>query len=173
MTTISDSYRELLTKAHAEDANWGTSASRRVGDVLALAAELKAPDVLDYGCGKGVLVKALAENGVSARGYDPAMPEFKEPPKPAGLVTCIDVLEHVEPEHLDAVLAELRGLAPVAYLVIALFPARKILPDGRNAHLIIQPAAWWLVALESVWKRVAVRALSASWLVVVAHREAQ
>jgi hypothetical protein len=35
-----------------------------------------------------------------------------------------------------------------AYLVIATRPARELLPDGRNAHLIIQPPEWWVEQLK-------------------------
>jgi hypothetical protein len=31
--------------------------------------------------------------------------------------------------------------------VIANRPAKKLLPDGRNAHLIQQPRDWWLPRL--------------------------
>jgi hypothetical protein len=79
------------------------------------------------------------------RNYDPGIPADSALPAPADLVVCTDVLEHIEPEHLDAVLAHIFRLAQRAvFLQIALFPAKKTLPDGRNAHLIVQPANWWL-----------------------------
>lgn len=31
----------------------------------------------------------------------------------------------------------------VVILKIALTPAQKTLPDGRNAHILLQPASWW------------------------------
>ena len=31
-----------------------------------------------------------------------------------------------------------------AWLIIACYPAKKILPDGRNAHLIVENPTWWL-----------------------------
>ncbi len=54
------------------------------------------------------------------------------------------MLEHVEPDKLDAVLAHLKLLARHAvFVVVALIPTAKILADGRNAHLIVRPANWW------------------------------
>jgi hypothetical protein len=54
------------------------------------------------------------------------------------------VLEHVEPDLLTNVLIDIRGYADKAvYLVISTRPASKFLADGRNAHLIVKPAAWW------------------------------
>ena len=34
-------------------------------------------------------------------------------------------------------------------LVISLVPAKKTLPDGRNAHLILQTPDWWRDKLSS------------------------
>jgi len=38
--------------------------------------------------------------------YDPVFPEYGEP-RPADLVCCIDVLEHIEPDLVDNVILEL------------------------------------------------------------------
>ncbi|MEO8441386.1 MAG: hypothetical protein ABI547_02790, partial [Betaproteobacteria bacterium] len=66
-------------------------------------------------------------------------------PEPCGLVACIDVLEHIEPDLLDHVLDDLqRVVAGVGIFTVHIGAAQKVLPDGRNAHLIQQPAAWWL-----------------------------
>jgi hypothetical protein len=99
--------------------------------------------VLDYGCGKQTLARALP--GIAVRGYDPAFTELSATPTPADLVVCGDVLEHVEPAHLDAVLDDLmRCTKRMALLVVATRPARKTLPDGRNAHLSRMPANRWM-----------------------------
>jgi hypothetical protein len=55
------------------------------------------------------------------------------------------VLEHIEPALLDNVLDDLqRVTAGVAVFTVHTGAAQRILPDGRNAHLIQQPPAWWL-----------------------------
>ena len=60
-------------------------------------------------------------------------------------MTCTDVLEHIEPECLEHVLDDLQRLTrKVAFLNIATRPAKKILADGRNAHLIQQQLPFWL-----------------------------
>jgi hypothetical protein len=47
------------------------------------------------------------------------------------------------------VLAHLAALAGKAlYLVIATRPANAVLPDGRNAHLLVRSADWWLERLD-------------------------
>lgn len=170
---ISPQYLTLLKQTHEQDPQWGTSATRRLPEVLTIAGEHAVREVLDYGCGKGALVDAMLESGLDAHGYDPAVPAFEARPARAPLLVCIDVLEHIEPDCLDSVLKDIALLAPVAYLVIALFPARKILPDGRNAHLIVQPPEWWMQRLGQVFGRVTVRHTTRSWLGVVAYEEAR
>jgi hypothetical protein len=105
-------------------------------------------EILDYGAGKGRLGKTLREiyeNPLVIHHYDPAIPEWSRAPAPCRMVACIDVLEHIEPERLDDVLDDLRRVtAGVGVFTVHTGPAKKILGDGRNAHLIQQPASWWL-----------------------------
>ena len=73
--------------------------------------------------------------------FDPAFSEYGEP-KQADLVCCIYVLEHVEPEHLNAVLDDLKRIViKVGLFTIHTGPAVKTLSDGRNAHLIQKPSS--------------------------------
>ena len=66
---------------------------------------------------------------------------------------CIDVLEHVEPELIDNVLDDLqRVTSKKGYFTISCRPASKILKDGRNAHILIQPKEWWKKKLEPRFK---------------------
>ena len=74
------------------------------------------------------------------------MPEI-----PAELVICTDVLEHIEPELIDNVLKHIESLTlKTAYLIIDTLPAQKNLPDGRNAHLIIENQDWWTNKIQTV-----------------------
>ncbi len=138
---ISSNYRELNKQLHEERADYGTSGKRYVPVVERLMAKYATRDVLDYGCGKRTLEKAL---GFAISNYDPCIAGLDAPPAPHDIVVSTDVLEHIEPECLDEVLADIRRCTRrAAYLVIATRPAVKILPDGRNAHLILQPHEWW------------------------------
>jgi FkbM family methyltransferase len=145
---ISDELREMNRQLHEENPYYGVGG----GKYADLVKQIKAasPDiesVLDYGCGKGFLQKSL---DFPIWQYDPAVPEFSEPPRPADLVVCTDVLEHIEPDKLDYVLDDLKRVTLKAgYFVIHLGAARKTYPDGRNAHLIQQPADWWVKKLSS------------------------
>jgi hypothetical protein len=55
------------------------------------------------------------------------------------------VIEHFEPELLDESLQLMQSkFTQSAFLIIACYPAKKFLSDGRNAHLIVENADWWL-----------------------------
>lgn len=104
--------------------------------------------VLDYGCGKGVMLAHLIDlyPDTNFAGYDPAVHMFNH--RPARQYDCVfsnDVLEHIEPEFIDDVLEDINSYARYfIWLRIDTKPARKKLPDGRNAHLIIKDEDWWL-----------------------------
>lgn len=143
MTTITEDYRALNAELHRTRKDYGRRGGRHAARVLKLLKMFNASTVLDYGAGKGGLKAALPD--VDVREYDPAIPGKDTPPEPADILVCTDVLEHIEPECLDDVLAELERLTlKVAHVVIATQPDQtKLLPDGRNPHLIVQPASWW------------------------------
>lgn len=142
---ISPEYMELNKRLHAENPDYGVSGSKRADVVRKLVASTKPASVLDYGCGKGTLGMSLP---FPIWEYDPAIPGKDAPPRPAELVICTDVLEHIEPEYLEAVLLDLsRVTQKVCYCVINTGPARKTYADGRNTHLIQQPLEWWQATL--------------------------
>lgn len=140
---ISESYRKLNAELHRKEHAYGTSGSKWADHVMAVVRELGAKDVLDYGCGKQTLA-GMISHLVSCRGYDPAIPHLATEPYPADLVVCTDVLEHIEPEHLDAVLGHIRQLAVKgSFFVVSCERGGRRLPDGRYAHLIVKSPAWW------------------------------
>jgi hypothetical protein len=144
---ISDEYRKLNEQLHKRRA-YGIGGARWADEVRRLHAEHGCTTVLDYGCGKGALKRALMGE-ITVAEFDPAIPEKHALPHVADLVVCTDVLEHIEPDCLDAVLTHLRLLTrKVALLSIATRPSTKTLADGRNAHLIVEDAAWWIVRLD-------------------------
>ncbi len=143
---ITEAYRSQNRMLHDTNPAYGTSGGLVVDTVVAMAARLGTRSILDYGCGKRHLQSAL---GIGIANYDPAITGYDAPPQPADIVVCGDVLEHVEPECLDAVLADLVRVSNRAVLiVVATTPAKKFLPDGRNAHLIVNNAEWWYGGLQ-------------------------
>lgn len=143
---ITPAYLELNRRLH-DQGEYGLSGGQWASTLVELSTVLKTRDVLDYGCGQRTLEKALP---FPIRNYDPCIPGLDAPPAPADIVACTDVLEHIEPDCLDEVLDDLKRLVRKAgFFVIANRPARKVLEDGRNAHLIQQGFEWWRERLES------------------------
>lgn len=152
MTLISQSYREQNAKLHSDHDTYGAGVATKFWYALVdrIAEAVGAASILDYGCGKNRLASTLTRHVVM--GYDPAIPGFDLPPSPADLVVCMDVLEHIEPDCLDAVLDDLQRLAlKGVFLTIATGAALRVLPDGRNAHLIQEGPAWWLPKILQRW----------------------
>jgi hypothetical protein len=151
---ISAEYRDLNARLHRDNLAYGVGGGKHADTVLKLVKTLTKADappvsVLDYGCGKGYLGKALP---FPIFEYDPAVQGKQDTPRPADLVICSDVLEHIEPEHLNAVLADLRRCTKqIGYFTIHTGPAQKTLADGRNAHLIQRDKAWWRDKLSTVF----------------------
>lgn len=153
MQLISQKYKKEQEILHSR-GDYGTASLQFGGVVSELINKLNILTVLDYGCGSMQnLAKVLRpDHDIQYNGYDPAVAEFAEKPDPADLVTCIDVLEHIEPKLLNNVLDDLQRVSPKwFYATIHTGPARKMLSDGRNAHLIQKPPLWWLKHLYQRW----------------------
>lgn len=154
---MSPEYLKLMREYH-QHAGMGVIGGESAPRVFMAACQLTkkngACSVLDYGCGKGTLVASIKRafpevQGITYFEYDPALPGMDAEPAPADLVFCGDVMEHVEPECVDAVFAHIASLTKrVALFVIALTPAGKTLPDGRNAHICLRKPDWWLSYLR-------------------------
>ena len=144
---ITEEYRKMQQKLH-ENPQYGVASVGYAPLVAQVIEAIGAQELLDYGAGKGRLGQALKQQlkrPLTIRHYDPAIPEWAATPAPSRLVACIDVLEHIEPSLIDNVLDDLqRVTAGVGVFTVDTGAAMKVLPDGRNAHLIQQPAAWWL-----------------------------
>jgi hypothetical protein len=110
-----------------------------------LLTVLQPASVLDYGCGLGRLRTSLTlPPDLHWTDYDPGVMGKDTPPAPAALVVCCDVLEHVEPECLAAVVQDLLRLATQAlFVAIACKPSGKTFPDGTNHHQRIAAPSWW------------------------------
>lgn len=154
MQLISKEYLELNKELHTSNSTYGTSGTKYLDDIVGIARDLNTQDILDYGCGKSWLALNLP---FTIKQYDPAIEKYSSMPEPADLVVSTDVLEHIEPFYLDAVLDHLQSLTKkMCFLVVATRPARKTLKDGRNAHLIQKPAKWWM---DLLWDRFEVSSL--------------
>lgn len=150
MTLITNEYRELNGQLHETREDYGRNGHKHIDDVRAMAHACSARTVLDYGSGKGTLAATARDLAVMC--YDPAVPSVAGDPEPADLLVSTDVLEHIEPDCVDAVLDHMRAKTLKAcYLVVSTKPAKKFLADGRNAHLSVHSAEWWLEKLMKRW----------------------
>lgn len=136
-------------------------AERRAPDVIAHLQSVGARNVVDLGAGSGRGALALARAGyqvelvdiasncldpevaavapplIHASIWDPKLPHMVSG---ADAVTCIDVIEHIPPLHVEQVLTNIEAIAPHGYLAIALFPH---VMDGVVLHLTVEPVEWW------------------------------
>ena len=118
-------------------------------------------NLLDYGSGKGERYFKSSEFGnetypplekywnINPTLYDPGVPHPKPVEGKFDIVISIDVLEHIEPTCISNVLDNINQLSSkYVWLRIDTLPARKRLPDGRNAHLIIEQPSYWLSLID-------------------------
>ncbi len=150
--TISEEQKLLNQELHTSRPDFGSrggAGNEHLISALTRYHKLKSLNsVLDYGTGKGAFPKNIKNSipSLKVSGYDPAVQEFSQKPDHTfDLVTCFDVLEHVERESISAVIEEIKDLSnKLVFLQIDLQPAVKRLSSGRNAHIMLAPQDWWL-----------------------------
>jgi hypothetical protein len=152
---ISEEYRQQQKQLH-DTGTYGVRGGEYAGAIARVIDRYKVTSLVDYGAGSRLsLLRALREQNLlkcelDYRPYEPAVERFSAPPEPADMVACVDVLEHIEPDCLDSVLDDLqRCTKRVGFFTVSSTPALKILPDGRNAHLIQEQAEWWFPKIMS------------------------
>jgi hypothetical protein len=152
---LSEEYRRVLETEHTS-SDWGVVGWKQAPSVYELVEREHILTLLDYGAGRGSLghwFDQHAPNQLDLREYEPGIVSRSADPDPAELVTCIDVMEHVEPDCVVAVLDHIQELAQRwVYFNISLRPAVRILSDGRNAHLTIESIEWWQQQLQARWQ---------------------
>ena len=152
MKLASKEYTLELFEHHQENLHWGTSGGGHAHKVVDLIDELGIDTILDYGCGKCTLeaavIEVLDEEFFIWYNYDIAI-EGLTTPIHSELVVCTDVMEHVEEEYVENVLAHINSLSEMAvYLYISCMPAGEKLSDGRNAHITQKSIDWWIEKID-------------------------
>ena len=143
---------------------WGGTGGKHAGeDVQRLIGRFerkgKQPryniiTALDYGCGQQTLAAAVPE--LKWSGYDPGIVAVSE--KPSGrfdLVTCTDVMEHIEREYVEEVLQEICDYAKVlAFIEVACTAAHNKFASGprmgQDVHITQRPPEWWQEKVEAL-----------------------
>lgn len=177
-----EEYRLLQEQMH-EDGNYGVVGAKSFEVVsrmlIGLYAQIRRPvTMIDYGSGPGLLKDALdkALKCADVLNYDPFHPRWREMPEPgmADVVTCMDVMEHVEEECVDNVIDWIADRSRYgAIFKIDLGPAIKNLPDGRNAHITLKSDAWWRQRLSRRFHVTEATKAGSGLLVICAARNAR
>lgn len=172
---ISESYRKQQEQLHT-NPDYGVASTHFAPYVANVIERYKVKELLDYGAGKGRLAHALkgkVNHEMTIQMYDPAIDLWSAPPVPSQMVACLDVLEHIEPVFLDDVLDDLQRVTKeIGFFTVSTVPAMKKLDDGRNAHLIIESADWWLPKIMSRWDLHMFQILQDGFFVLVKPKEA-
>ena len=145
MSLINAEYQQQLMTMHQQGQF--QRGSKIFDQIQPIIEQYQPQSVLDFGCGQGGLMRALAQAYplMRVQGYDPGSATHNVwPRKPVDMIVSADVFEHIEPEHVDRTLKQIGSrMRRAGWFRIACYPAKKSLPDGRNAHLIVEPPAWW------------------------------
>src|SRR5262245_60755543 len=134
-----------------EEENWRQFFT---GVADAIVAQLAPKTVLDAGCAKGFLVAALRDRGVDASGFDLSEVAVAEAPESVrdhvrvgsltepiegryDLITCIEVIEHLDPAEAATAVANLA--AATDRVLLSSTPGDRDEPT----HVNIQPPERW------------------------------
>jgi 2-polyprenyl-3-methyl-5-hydroxy-6-metoxy-1,4-benzoquinol methylase len=121
--------------------------------------KLKDKQILDYGCGKGgtmAWIRSLYPT-CCVMGWDTGTDRYQQKPAHTfDAIYSIDVWEHIELQDIPQQIQALRELSrkkktwrSIWCHIIDLTPAKKLLPDGRNAHVTLQTAREWQETFEA------------------------
>ena len=142
---INQDYKDQLATMHSQGRF--RQGSKILSTINPFLKQYQPTTILDFGCGHGTLMHSIMEAypNTTVEGYDPGSATHGEmPSQDFDCVISADVFEHIESEYLDQTLQLIgQKMQRVGWFRIACYPAKKILLDGRNAHLIVEQPAWW------------------------------
>ena len=107
---------------------------------------LKPKNILDYGCGNGILLKLLKHKypKINIDGYDPAIKEFSViSNNHYDMIINTDVLEHIPKNDIADVVNHIKSLSNNVFFCLHHGKAWTILSNGENAHITIEPKEWY------------------------------
>lgn len=152
----------------AEETFDGYTLKKYESVIAELINETGAKHLLDYGAGKGACYEPFpgeppggrvkthpAWPSVKVTCFDPGFEPFSAPYEGRfdGVIST-DVLEHIPDDDIGWVLDDMIAAADkFVYAVVACYPARKVLPNGQNAHCTLQAPKWWKMQIEMAARR--------------------
>ncbi len=154
-------------KSLYKDYRWLPDLTLPMAKAIVAGCGINRSDViLDFGCAKGYLVKALRQMGFLAYGTDISeyalsqcdqeiepylFPSWDTHDARFDWVICKDVLEHIPEHELDGTLASLRRQAENIFVAVPLGNnGQYTIPDMEKdvTHQIRRPLWWWSGRLE-------------------------
>ena len=153
---MSEEYIKQYEILHKQDKSYGASHEDYLEEVSLFIEYLQPKNVLDYGCGKGVMLNNLIKKypKINFYGYDPAIPKYKEiPSQKIDMIINTDVLEHIPEEYLPEVMKEISSLCSNCFFALHHALAYTILPNGQNAHCTIKPPFWYQNMMTQYFKQ--------------------
>ncbi len=146
---------EFYKQLHKQDAEFGTSSPLYYREVCLAIDFLKPKSVLDYGCGKGLLLEQLKKKypEIFFYGYDPGV-EGKDtlPVKTADLVINTDVLEHIPENEIEDAVRQISKISSNVFFGLHHALAGAKLPNGENAHCTVRPTFWYFNLFDRYFK---------------------
>ncbi len=142
---------------------------------------------LDCGCGLGEIVRHMKSLGIAGHGIDvtptPGWDDARRfhrgdlrrthfGDRQFDMLTCFDVLEHIEERHVPLVLREMRRIGRALYAEVRRGPARIKAPGefvDENLHACQQTGEWWFAQFRSAGWNVLEQAESGSTVKVWAQ----
>ena len=146
-----DKYRQMWSNDLYRHVSPGQAV---VPTFLDLTQGETSPKVVDFGCGTGrggqeirrqtgwdVLLLDFAENCLDAGIELPF--ETADLTQPGDIGFCTDVLEHIPPENVEAVVRNILAATPKAFFQISTVPDHLGALIGQHLHLTVKPFEWW------------------------------
>ena len=117
--------------------------------------ELQTQSLLDFGCGKGGTMRWLQGlyPKIAVTGWDIGTEVYRRRPRNQSFdgIYSIDCFEHIEQADIPDAIENLKRISHTDTQwchIIDMTPAKKRLPDGRNAHVTLLTAREWQDVFE-------------------------
>ena len=135
----------------------GRSLLPHAWHIVEMVDKHQSKTILDYGCGAGEQYSVLHLQdwfGIMPTLYDPGVEAFSA--KPEGQydgVIVSDVMEHIPESAVQDVVADIVNYGRHwVFFSICCREAKRILPNGKNAHCTIKTQQWWTHQIKPLVK---------------------
>lgn len=162
--------KEVLSEVEKYQRVWGMDAYRHMApgeecaELFLKVAQPHGQKVIDFGCGTGrgalkiseccpVLCVDFTDNSrdEAARHLPFIQADLTKPiPASAPFGYCTDVMEHIPPEDVSAVIRNVMASAETVFFQISTVPDVMGELINQDLHLTVRPHGWWRALFESL-----------------------